>query len=159
MLLAAPLDTLLAGAGLSYYINTTGPHGGATNDASYVGLVIGCSILAVFIYWLARRLSPILCVGAVGLLAAAILGSRGGAESTPSGKKAKPTATVRSAAPAGPKPSREALCAQNVLCARCRQTFGPSGDCYGYLSQPPQTLAKDCGCNGDLTCLMNCSTF
>jgi hypothetical protein len=54
--------------------------------------------------------------------------------------------------------AKSSACFHNELCNRCL-LLGMGGDCYRYLNQPPQPKPKDCGCNGDVTCLMNCPTF
>jgi hypothetical protein len=52
-------------AGMSLYVNlaypSTSPYARANPTASIVGQVVGCTALALFIYWLAGRMSPVVC--------------------------------------------------------------------------------------------------
>jgi hypothetical protein len=257
----------LVAVGLSLYVNTTGPYAPG-NPASWGGMLAGCGLLALFIYWLAGRIPPLACAGGLAVVAALVLWLRAndtsrapttsGFDSQPdssptkpvatattgamrlydsrtgepvyvpydqatdavaSGKyglpkgsmvsvvlrhgsigtvaieeayplfadgarfatpeevaagsgKPKPAATASHTAPSPSKPSAsradmEALCAKNEYCRRCRSLYGPNEDCYRYMNEPwpadvprpSPTKGKDCGCNGDMACLMYCPTY
>jgi hypothetical protein len=63
----------LFAVGVSLFVNLSEQ---PRNEAYLVGLVIGCGVLALFIYWLSGKISPILCGVGVVLLAAVVLASR-----------------------------------------------------------------------------------
>jgi hypothetical protein len=74
----APGRLLAAGLAvvLSLYVNLTGPANvlfQVNPGAALVGLLIGCGLLALFVFWLAGKFSPSVCGGGAVLLAASVL--------------------------------------------------------------------------------------
>jgi hypothetical protein len=85
-----------AAAGLSFYINVS-RDGFNQNESALMGMVIGCGVLALFVYWLAGKISPLACGLGLALVAAAALSMRDGCDETPRSKvgNAVPTTTVQ----------------------------------------------------------------
>ena len=71
-----------AAAGLSLYINVR-RGGGDLGGPAAIGLVIGCTLLALFVYWLAGKIGLLACGLGLALLAAASISLQGGCATGP----------------------------------------------------------------------------
>jgi hypothetical protein len=100
------IRVLLAGAAtaMSLYISFShpshSPYAEVNPGAHDFGVVVGCGALALFVYWLAGKISPAVCGLGLALLAAVSLSLHGGDEKPSAGGSPTPTTTAARYEPA-----------------------------------------------------------
>jgi hypothetical protein len=155
---AAPL-----GAPMGAFLGQTAEEQPKSMLPLLIGGGAGAAVLAVLCVFIGMKLAGPSSASAAGSAATAVVAppvaSTAEAPSASAAPSAAPEASATAAA-AKPKPAAAAYHAPapGAVAAKPAGATTPAAAAPAAAAAPPKKAGGDCGCNGDLMCLMKCST-